>query len=86
MVKIKENIYELAVVNLKNLKFNEFQTISEHVDVAVMIRLGIITKTNMLSLTVTPPNGDVIVDGIDHGLTPLSISLNPGSHTIDLGT
>jgi len=86
MVKMTENICELASVSLKNLKFSEFQTISERVNVEVIVESSIGIKVYRILIAVTPPNSNVIVDGVNQGLTPLSVSLRPGPHTIDLGT
>jgi hypothetical protein len=40
--------------------------------------------TGTVSVTTVPPGAQVLVDGQSHGLTPLTLALAPGSHTLEL--
>jgi hypothetical protein len=83
MVKVAEKIKEFVTVKLKNLNFNEFQYISEHVGI-VVIHGGVGAKTYTFSITSNPTNGDVVIDSVDEGLTPINVILSSGSHTMNL--
>jgi len=49
-------------------------------------QLSIGGRIYTLSITATPTNGNVIVDGVNKGSTPVTVYLGSGSHTIVLST
>jgi hypothetical protein len=38
----------------------------------------------MLTMTTTPPGAHLFVDGVDRGVTPLTVGLKPGSHSLEV--
>jgi hypothetical protein len=60
--------------------------ITSNPNYATHFQLGIGGRVYTFSITAVPTNGNVIVDGINKGSTPVQVILGHGSHTIVLGT
>src|SRR5262249_39058219 len=42
------------------------------------------TAEGTLTVNTNPPGAHVFVDGVDRGITPLSVALKPGTHALEL--